>query len=103
MIVTQIILGLSCIITFLIPDTVSNFTNYHNKTILINIWNIYSFTLFLILFTQNKEFAIISCTILSMYYHIFLLINNQINIDFVKVSILLNSIILLEQIINISN
>ena len=103
MIVTQTILGLSCIVTFLIPDTVSNFTNYHNKTILINIWNIYSFTLFLILLTQNKEFAIICCSILSMYYHIFLLINHQINVEFVKVSILLNSIILLEQIINILN
>ncbi len=103
MILTQIILGISCVVTFLIPDTVSKFTNYENKTILINIWNIYSFTLLLILLTQNKELAIICCTILSMYYHIFLLINNKINVEFVKLSILLNSLILLEQIKNISN
>ena len=72
MILTKFILGLSSLLTFIYPEKITNFTNYKNKKIIINIWNIYCFTLFLNLMI-NLHISIIICNFLSVYYHVNLL------------------------------
>ena len=96
MIFTPLILSLSCLITFFFPDYVEWFTNYNRKENLLHIWNIFSFTILLdILF--NLKIAILICTILSIIYHLLLLIRKQINYKFVILSVILNSLIIIEQ------
>ena len=91
------ILGLSCILTFFFPNLVEEFTNYSHKQNLLHIWNIFSFTI-LIIILFNVKIAILVCTVSSIFYHLRLLLQNKINKKFVIVSVILNSLIIIEQL-----
>ena len=95
------ILSLSCMITFFFPDLVERFANYNEKTQLLHIWNIFSFTILLIILF-NIQIAIFVCTISSIFYHLLLLTQNKINRNFVIVSVIVNSLIIIEQLNSLS-
>lgn len=91
------ILSLSCMITFFFPELVENFANYSNKKQLLHIWNIFSFTI-LIIIVFNIKIAIFVCTLSSIFYHLRLLFQRKINKRFVIVSVIVNSLIIIEQL-----
>ena len=102
MFIVSTILGVSCFLTFFFPNIIENFTNYENKINLLHVWNIFSFTLFLAI-TININIALIICNILTIFYHLKLLYKKKININFVILSLFVNLITFLEQIIVLTN
>lgn len=97
MILLSSILSLSCILTFFFPDLVEQFTNYSEKQNLLHIWNIFSFTI-LVIVLVNLTMAILICTFSSIFYHLRLLLQNKINKRFVIVSVIVNCLIIIEQL-----
>lgn len=102
MFLVSTILGISSLLTFLFPEMILTFTNYKNKIILLNIWNIFSFTLFLSIII-NINIALIVCNIITIIYYIKLLLEGKINKRFVIFSFIVNLITFLEQIFVLTN
>ena len=98
MFLTLLILGLTVLSTFLNPKLITEMTNYKSKKIIINIWNIYAFTIFLIILTRKIRFSMIMCALISIIYNIYLYFNNMINKSFVKVSIPLNMVVIFDML-----
>ena len=94
---TKLILGTSSLITFFFPKKDKNFTNYKDRKLLINIWNIYSFTLYMNLYFEIY-YSLLFCSLSTIYYHSKLVFNKKINKRFYVTSLLLNLIVFYEQI-----
>ena len=70
MLITKIILGFTCLVTFLFPNYIENLTGYSNKKVILNIWNIYAFIILLTLFNNNIKLSLCIGVILTIIYYI---------------------------------
>ena len=96
MLITKIILGFTCLVTFLFPNYIQNFTGFTHKETILNIWNIYALVILITLFNNNIKKSLSIGVILTIVYYIYLLKRRDISPRFFNISVPLNLIVLID-------